>query len=217
MALSSAEVYKLADIFVKFIKISQDSEQSGLLNEYNELVSALYGGSVSPTDIKPNQNVQPRKPINTQPKVEKDLPVENDTKSTTSRTSAEARNQKVIAGLNAKMKPLAIKFVELANRNGLSIVLTSGYRSNKEQERLYQQGRTTKGRVVTHAKPGTSKHNHGLAIDIAFLNEKNQIYWPSDNAIWEKAAGIGESLGLKWGGRWSGFKDKPHFEFNPRI
>lgn len=123
-----------------------------------------------------------------------------------------SRNNKIISSLNPKMQPLVIRFLELAEQNGIPLVLTSGLRSNEEQERLYQQGRTTPGNIVTHARPGTSKHNYGLAVDVAFLNNKQQPHWSGSNDLWERIGNLGESVGLKWGGRWSGFQDKPHFE-----
>jgi len=41
----------------------------------------------------------------------------------------------------------------------------SGTRTMKEQQDLYDQGRTKPGKIVTKAKPGTSAHQHGIAID----------------------------------------------------
>lgn len=49
--------------------------------------------------------------------------------------------------------------------------LTCVHRSNEEQNTLYAQGRTTKGKIVTNAKAGQSKHNKkpSEAFDIGFL------------------------------------------------
>lgn len=115
-------------------------------------------------------------------------------------------------GLNPKLQGLARQLIEQAKKEGIQLIIASGYRSNEEQEKLYQQGRTTKGPVVTHAKPGQSKHNSGMAFDVAPLDKNGKPHWPNDDALWEKIGRIGESLGLKWGGRWAGFRDRPHFE-----
>lgn len=118
-----------------------------------------------------------------------------------------------ISNLDYNIQPLANKFIELASMHGIPVAITSGYRSNTDQERLYQQGRTTKGPVVTNAKPGQSKHNYGVAFDVAPLDEQGNIYWAKDRPeVWEKLGQIGESLGLKWGGRFKSIKDRPHFE-----
>lgn len=58
----------------------------------------------------------------------------------------------------------------------------------------------------------TLKSNHlsGHAVD--FCPIKNGKYdWNVDVSIWEELGKIGESCGLKWGGRWTQ-KDYPHFE-----
>jgi len=97
---------------------------------------------------------------------------------------------------------------------------------------LYAQGRTqaqlnavglshvkaepTKSRV-TKARGGTSEHNATLqgkpasrAFDIAFLVD-GKASW-ADSLPWAKAGAIGRSLGLEWGGDWTSFKDRPHFQ-----
>lgn len=117
----------------------------------------------------------------------------------------------VLATLDRRMRPLAIAFVERARAAGYPVVLTSGYRSLEEQARLYAQGRTAPGEVVTNAAPGKSAHNFGLAIDFAFGNALGRPTWPEDGP-WFGAAQVGKALGLEWGGDWSSFKDRPHLE-----
>ncbi len=45
---------------------------------------------------------------------------------------------------------------------------SGGFRSPAEQATLYFQGRTTKGPVVTNARPYFSLHNYGCAVDVVF-------------------------------------------------
>lgn len=137
---------------------------------------------------------------------------EDATKEMPSSFSIDSNSQNIISSLDESMKPYARAFLEAAGAAGLKLTLTQGYRSKEYQERLYEQGRTTPGAVVTNAKPGLSKHNFGVAIDVAPLNEQGNPYWPNDEKLWEQIGQIGESVGLKWGGRWSKFKDRPHFE-----
>lgn len=137
---------------------------------------------------------------------------EESAKEMPSSFSIDSNSQNIISSLDESMKPYARAFLEAAGAAGLKLTLTQGYRSKEYQERLYEQGRTTPGAVVTNAKPGLSKHNFGVAIDVAPLNEHGKAYWPNDEKLWEQIGQIGESVGLKWGGRWSKFKDRPHFE-----
>lgn len=119
-------------------------------------------------------------------------------------------------------------------RNGISILLTCTHRSNEEQARLYAQGRSTPGKVVTNAKPGQSKHNAtlptgapaSLAFDVVPLRHGKPIWGTSGDGIdddptdddkddreaWERIGAHGEAVGLKWAGRWTSFKEYPHFE-----
>lgn len=51
--------------------------------------------------------------------------------------------------------------------NGLSLLLSSGYRSSDSQETLYSDEVATRGEGINYvAPPGTSEHETGLAIDI---------------------------------------------------
>jgi hypothetical protein len=97
----------------------------------------------------------------------------------------------------------------LAAEEGIELRITTGYRSPAEQERLYAQGRTTPGAIVTYAKPGASRHQHGTAIDIVPLKD-GQPDWNSPH--WDRLGALGEGLGLRWGGKFTRLKDRPHFE-----
>lgn len=90
--------------------------------------------------------------------------------------------------------------------HGIDIRITSGFRSCDAQNTLYEQGRSTKGAIVTNAKCGESLHNYGVAFDICF-NTPTPYAGP-----WDIVGKMGESLGLEWGGRWTKFPDKPHFQ-----
>ncbi len=57
-------------------------------------------------------------------------------------------------------------------------------RSKERQERLYGQWRTRPGKIVTNIKH-IGMHWQGKAVDVVFLNEKNQPTrsWPYDDLI----------------------------------
>ena len=107
--------------------------------------------------------------------------------------------------LSAKMKTLAEELLYQAMLKGHDVRITSGLRTQAEQNTLYAQGRTAPGKIVTWTT--NSKHIGGNAIDICF-NGNNP--YPT-NFNWEKLGVIGEELGLRWGGRFKA-KDNVHFE-----
>lgn len=55
--------------------------------------------------------------------------------------------------------------------------ITSGFRSRAAQNRLYAQGRTRPGAIVTHARGGESSHNWGLAIDVLIVPRDGRDPW----------------------------------------
>ena len=56
-----------------------------------------------------------------------------------------------------------------------------------------------------------SKHIEGKAVDLAPM-KNGKIWWSAPSSVWTLIGEIGESVGLKWGGRWKGKEDTPHFE-----
>ena len=115
-----------------------------------------------------------------------------------------------INGLHPKIRNAAKEFILRAEKDlGIKLRLVSGLRTWEEQNELYAKGRTAGGNVVTNAKAGDSLHNYGLALDVVEIKD-GQALWNNPN--WKKIANLGKSLGFDWGGDWSGFSDKPHFE-----
>lgn len=118
-------------------------------------------------------------------------------------------SEKVVQKLHPKIREKAREFIVNAEKQGIILRITSGLRTWEEQDALYAQGRTKPGNVVTNAKGGSSNHNYGLAFDVVPI-ENGNVNWNSKN--WNKIGQIGKSVGFDWGGDWSGFVDKPHFE-----
>lgn len=94
---------------------------------------------------------------------------------------------------------------------GLTFKVTSGNRTQAEQDALYAQGRTKPGPVVTWTR--RSRHIGGRAIDLTLFSGKNPV-WESKH--YDTAGKVGEELGLVWGGRWR-TPDKPHFELPANL
>lgn len=91
----------------------------------------------------------------------------------------------------------------------LTLRIVQGFRSFAEQDALYQQGRTTPGKIVTWSPAGTSYHNYGLAIDIVPI-DGHIVNWGYN---FRKLLPYASPLGITWGGNFpSGKKDMDHFE-----
>ncbi|WP_077623853.1 peptidoglycan-binding protein [Sediminibacillus massiliensis] len=116
------------------------------------------------------------------------------------------------SGIHPVVKEAAIEVIKRAYDEGIYAQISSGYRSNARQQQLYNQGRTTPGNIVTNARPGTSYHNYGLAVDYFLVSsDGSKALWTVNNK-WKRVAAIGKSLGFEWGGDWTSFKDYPHLQ-----
>jgi len=111
-----------------------------------------------------------------------------------------------------KVEKLCGVFIEKCRLNGISVIITQTYRTIQEQDALYAQGRTKKGRIVTNARGGQSFHNFRVAFDFVIL-EKGKPDWNVRNKKWQQAGKIAQSIGLEWGGAWRDFVDLPHCQF----
>lgn len=116
------------------------------------------------------------------------------------------------SGMNSVVKESALEMIRRAYKEGINVQITDGFRSFAEQTKLYNQGRTTPGQIVTNARAGQSNHNYGLAVDFVLLSEDGTKALYEVNSKWRRVAAIGKSLGFEWGGDWTSFKDYPHLE-----
>jgi LAS superfamily LD-carboxypeptidase LdcB len=115
-----------------------------------------------------------------------------------------------IKELHPKVQDSFKNFIQDAE-NGLGItlrIMEPVFRSIKDQNLLYSQGRTNPGKIVTNAKGGSSFHNYGLAIDLCVLVLK-EIDWNYDMS---KLKPYTLKYGIEWGGDWKTIVDRPHFQ-----
>jgi len=121
-------------------------------------------------------------------------------------------NSRDINELLPEVKSRVEHFIALCADNHIDLLITSTYRDNESQEALYNQGRTTKGYVVTNAKAGESYHNYRCAVDVVPLVNGKPM-WDTNNPIWESVAMLGKQAGLEWAGDWKTFKEMAHFQY----
>ena len=119
--------------------------------------------------------------------------------------------------MQVKFKEFAAKMAEV----GLPFILTSTYRSQEEQNALYEIGRSKPGRKVTWTLH--SRHTQRDAFDIAVIKEGKPT-WDTKVSVNEndipdyfEAGKIGQEVGLIWGGTFKNSKgdplpDFPHFQ-----
>lgn len=132
------------------------------------------------------------------------------------------RTKRTIANLDSLNKKALAKFepflqeAELAmEKQGVTIEVISGLRSYSAQAALFAQGRTKPGPIVTKARPGSSWHNFGLAIDLGlFMNSKylDEASPTLADKLYTTIGSIAAKHGIKWAGNWKSFRESPHFQ-----
>ncbi len=113
--------------------------------------------------------------------------------------------------LHPHLQKLATEHIKKCKEAGIDITIFSTYRTFEEQDKLYAQGRTTPGKIVTNAKGGSSYHNYGLAYDCAPVIN-GQCAWDRLD-LFKKVGVIGKQVGLTWGGDFPRLRDYPHFQY----
>lgn len=81
-------------------------------------------------------------------------------------------NEKSLKGIHPKVRKFVEKMAVRASKElGRNVIVYSTFRSIEEQNKLYAQGRTTPGKIVTNAKGGESAHNYYTAVDFWVCKE----------------------------------------------
>lgn len=142
--------------------------------------------------------------------VDKSSPV--DAALTEPADQANARSEKIIGGLHARVQPYARSLYFKAREHGMIVNIISGLRTYAEQDALYAQGRTRPGNVVTNAGGGYSNHNFGIAFDIGVFSGSRYL---QESPLYKAVGALGMELGLEWGGNWKTIVDQPHFQLRP--
>jgi peptidoglycan LD-endopeptidase CwlK len=127
----------------------------------------------------------------------------------------DLRSEKNIITLHPQAQALARRFMAAVRESpqlraaGVAAKIISGTRTYQEQAALFALGRTRPGNIVTNASAGRSNHNFGIAWDVGLFKGADYL---QQSPLYDVVGALGRDLGLEWGGDWSSFVDKPHFQ-----
>jgi len=113
--------------------------------------------------------------------------------------------------LSADFTQPVLRILGRLQERGYTFALLEGYRSPERQEMLADIGGH-----VTNARAFQSKHQFGLAVDLAPVRDGRLVISELDPWAMQAYVALGEEIekaGLVWGGRWS-FKDYGHVEMS---
>ncbi|MEJ7559163.1 MAG: peptidoglycan-binding protein [Pedobacter sp.] len=100
--------------------------------------------------------------------------------------------------LHPKVRVAVVKVYTQLQSEGIPFKIYEAFRYPERQAKLYAQGRTEPGKIVTYAQPWSSYHQYGLAVDFVLLINGNWS-WDTSSAQsewWSKMNKIGISEGL---------------------
>ncbi len=137
------------------------------------------------------------------------------------RTSAlVARDQERLKGVHPELASEVLTILASLDLLNFGMFVVEGVRSDARQIELWNQGRTTPGKIVTEKNGTTNKSRHqkradgfGYAVDLAFLDnpDTSAVETYDDKQPWDLMGLMAEKKNLTWGGRWA-MRDLPHIE-----
>jgi hypothetical protein len=98
------------------------------------------------------------------------------------------------------------QLIQECKRKGITLAIVEAYRTPAKQHEYKSMGKK-----YTRSGAGRSKHQFGMAVDVVPIVD-SVAQW-DNKTIWKKVGIIGETLGLRWGGRWQSLYDPGHFEW----
>ena len=119
-------------------------------------------------------------------------------------------NSRKLSDLRADVRANAELLLAECEKQGLRVLVTQTLRDDEYQAKLYAQGRTLPGQIVTNSKTVTF-HGHGLAFDFC-EDAPGREY--RDLSFFKKVAVVAKRMGFSWGGDWTSFPDRPHLQWD---
>lgn len=129
------------------------------------------------------------------------------------------RSLDILATVKPELACVVKRAIEISE---VDFSVTAGNRTQQEQNKLYEQGRTTAGKIVTNTR--NSRHIGGYAVDLLpYVNSKAEWDNSGKLGLWPKIANAMKEaakqldIPIVWGGDWVSFKDRPHFELDRKY
>lgn len=120
-----------------------------------------------------------------------------------------AEKQWAFRQLKPEMQNAVLKLTEYAESQGIKISYNSKrsiFRTRADQEAIYRTARKNYA-----AKPGSSRHETGEAVDIHIVGTKN-----TNDPKYKKLGEYWQSMGYMWGGNeWKSATEPWHFDLRP--
>lgn len=128
------------------------------------------------------------------------------------------RSRQKLSRVHGDMQKVANRALELSP---FDFGVTHGYRTAEEQNALFQQNAPGKWVTDKDGYVRKSRHQSGLAIDIAVYDESGNLTWGwsyYEQVSWAfKQAARELNIPIVWGGDWPKRKDGVHLELSSDV
>ena len=115
------------------------------------------------------------------------------------------QNLRYLKNLTSEMQDKTKGLIAYANEKGYDVEISSGYRTESEQQALRERYQDEPGRVATN-----SAHCAGKAIDIR-VTKNGKDSDAGYNLLGEYAK---SELGMRWGGDFTSYRERWHFDYD---
>lgn len=115
-----------------------------------------------------------------------------------------------LGALHPFFRDKVMLLIEKCKAAGIELAVVESYRTRSKQAEYYAMGSK-----YTSKRGGMSRHQYGLAVDVVPMVDSVAVW--NNPRLWRKIGGIGERLGLTWGGRWRVLYDPGHFEWSGGV
>ncbi len=124
---------------------------------------------------------------------------------------------RALSDLSSRFRPLAFELIARCAEAGIAVLIVDTLRTPEEQAQNIAKGVswTTNSKHLPQAPEGKAEAIDLVPFETYQLHGPDKLQWNAGDPVWQKIGGIGEALGLRWGGRWQQ-KDMGHFEFDPK-
>jgi hypothetical protein len=130
--------------------------------------------------------------------------------------NVDPRGQSTLGLLYPPFAQMCATAADALAANGTWICFFNGLRTAAEQNRDYEQGRTSPGHIITNARgtPAQSMHQYGLAVDaVPYMRGRaGALNWNVDTPQYQAFVQAMRDAGCDWGGAWVSLKDNDHFQ-----
>lgn len=124
-------------------------------------------------------------------------------------------NSRDLNDLHPAVKRRALAMISACDADGITLLITSTYRDNASQDKLYAQPWRSRRPGRDQRQGRSVLPQLAAGVRCRAVGQRETTWSTSGDAgkLWRKIGLIGKSCGLEWAGDWKRFPEFPHFQY----